>query len=253
MIVMPANNSKIEVGYLAGKYPGRVGWLLGPNGWRSPKPWLPYAIDNGRFIATTQGKEWDEAAFRKILDAAGETVAPLWVVVPDVVGDRDGTLREWDAWAPLLVACGFRLAMAVQDGMSPSDVPKEAAVVFVGGTTTWKRRTLWRWCDEFPRVHVGRINTEKWLWVCHEAGAESCDGTGWFRGDDKQLAGLYRYLERSHAGRGKDDGAQRSLFEIDCGGGDSGGENTGGLFSADVVDAGKNAVEGIGGGMATSI
>jgi hypothetical protein len=30
--------------------------------------------------------------------------------------------------------------------------------------------------------------------MAHEAGAESCDGTGWFRGDQDQLAGLERYL-----------------------------------------------------------
>lgn len=30
MIVMPANNSKLEVGYLAGKYAGRLGHLYGP-------------------------------------------------------------------------------------------------------------------------------------------------------------------------------------------------------------------------------
>lgn len=37
--------------------------------------------------------------------------------------------------------------------------------------------------------------------VAHDAGAESCDGTGWFRGDQKQLSGLRRYLYESVAGR----------------------------------------------------
>lgn len=227
---------------MAGKYPGRVGWLLGPGGWRAPKEWLPYAIDNGRFIATTQGKEWSEAAFLKMLEAATDTFSPLWVVVPDVVGDRDGTLREWDKWAPRMAQYGFPLAMAVQDGMAARDVPSEASVVFVGGTTEWKRRTLWRWCDEFERVHIGRINTEKWLWVCHEAGAESCDGTGWFRGDAKQLAGLYRYLDRASSGQGQSDHRQRDLFEEDSGDGNSSSEIRGGLQPLGFVDAGKNAV-----------
>ena len=31
----------------------------------------------------------------------------------------------------------------------------------------------------------------------HDAGAESCDGTGWFRGDRKQLDGLEKYLDES--------------------------------------------------------
>jgi len=57
--------------------------------------------------------------------------------------------------------------------------------------------TLRQWTAAFPRVHVGRVNTERLLWIAHYAGAESCDGTGWFRGDQQQLAGLLRYLEKS--------------------------------------------------------
>lgn len=242
MIVMPANNAKMEVGYLAGKYPGRVGWLLGLEGWKAPKTWLPYALDNGRYIATTENKQWDESAFIANLDKASETHDPLWVVVPDVVGDRDETLREWDKWAPRLERYGWPLAMAVQDGMASADVPSEAAVVFVGGTTEWKRRTLWRWCDEFPRVHVGKINTERWLWVCHEAGAESCDGTGWFRGDAKQTAGLWRYLDRASRGIGPSDFRQGNLFAEDCCGGDSRSEVGASLRPADCADAGPGKV-----------
>ncbi len=94
------------------------------------------------------------------------------------------------------------MAIAVQDGMTPSDVPKEASVIFVGGTTSWKWRNLKTWTENFPRVHVGRVNTYKLLWMAHDAGAESADGTGWFRGDAKQLAGLTKYLEES-SGAGK--------------------------------------------------
>ena len=49
MIVMPSNNAKGIVHYWAGLgYP--VGWLFTPeNCVREPVPWMPYAIDNGRF------------------------------------------------------------------------------------------------------------------------------------------------------------------------------------------------------------
>ena len=210
MIVMPANSNKLIVGYLAGKYPGRMGHLYGPGGFRGPYEFLPFGLDNGRFAATTKGFDWDEAAFLGLLDRVMDGGhRPLWVVVPDVVGDRDATLRSWDAWAPRLSRYGWPLAMAVQDGMEEYDVPSEAAVIFVGGSTEWKRATMHDWCEHFPRVHIGRVNTEKWLWECHRAGAESCDGTGWFRGDPRQLAGLKRYLERADAGSGE---AQRQLF-----------------------------------------
>lgn len=42
--------------------------------------------------------------------------------------------------------------------------------------------------------HIERINTYRWHRVCADAGAESVDGTGWFRGDKEQLEGLRRFL-----------------------------------------------------------
>src|SRR5208283_317973 len=99
-------------------------------------------------------------------------------------------------------AYGFTPAFAVQDGMTPRDVPLGAGVVFVGGSTKWKRQTLEVWCGGFPRVHVARINTERWLWRCYALGAESCDGTGWFRGDPVQFRGLLDYLALRAGGHG---------------------------------------------------
>lgn len=209
MIVMPANNSSMHLGWLAGRYPGRIGWLLSPGGFRRPHHWMPYALDNGAYPAFTNGKPWDEDAFMEMVRHVGgqvvmrELPAPRWVLVPDVVADRDATIARWHEWAPQLRAFGLPLAFAVQDGMSRDDVPDDAEVIFVGGTTEWKWRTVWQWCQQFPRVHVGRVNGYRSLWDCHDAGAESCDGTGWFRGDQNQLAGLERYLEESSGAKGR--------------------------------------------------
>jgi len=202
MIIMVTNNTGFMAGLLAGQYPGRIGHLYSPGGFKYPYDGIPYALDNGRYAATTKGHDWDENAFLGMLSRVMRQCneEPRWVVVPDAVGSRDRTLREWDKWAPRLQKDGWALAMAVQDDMKPEDVPGEAEVVFVGGTTLWKRRTIHMWCEEFSRVHVGRINTEKWLWACHRVGAESTDGTGWFRGSARQLNGLKRYLERTDAG-----------------------------------------------------
>ena len=62
MIVMPTNNSSMHLGWLAGTYPGRIGWLLSPGGWKNPHPWMTYALDNGAFPAWTNKEEWDEKA-----------------------------------------------------------------------------------------------------------------------------------------------------------------------------------------------
>jgi hypothetical protein len=107
MMVMPANNGKSVVHYWAGKYPGRIGHLYSPDGFRAPVPWLPYALDNGRFPAWSAGKAWDEDGYRRMLDRAAESgFSPRWALVPDVVADREGTLAEWDRWAALLSGYG---------------------------------------------------------------------------------------------------------------------------------------------------
>jgi len=72
----------------------------------------------------------------------------------------------------------------------------------VGGSTEWKWRTVRGWCADFQHVHVGRVNGERELWQAHEAGAESCDGTGWGRDASRRdkMPALIRYLEQSSAG-----------------------------------------------------
>ena len=195
--VVFVNNSKAHD--LAIEFPGRIGILFGPSRMR-PNRGLPYACDNDKFSVWSKGKDWDHDVFWKMLDKIEDyEQPPEWVVVPDEVGDAMRTFREWGYWAPLLRERGLKLALAVQDGMTPQAVRDTADpdVIFIGGSTDWKRSTVWNWCHEFPRVHVGRVNTEKWLWNAHKCGAESTDGTGWFRGNQKQYRDLIRYLKRS--------------------------------------------------------
>lgn len=197
--MMPANNSGIFIGWLAGRFPGRLGHLFSPGAQRGPFPFMPYAIDNGIFA---KGENWQEAEFFKLLDWARLSgQRPLWVIVPDEVGDRLRTLRKWELYASRVAAYGWPLAFAVQDGMTPEDVPTGAEVVFIGGSTEWKWANMAMWCESFPRVHVGRVNTYRRLWQCHDAGAESCDGTGWTRGDQRQHRGLLAYLEEASGNR----------------------------------------------------
>ena len=194
MIVMVSNHTSWRTHYLQGKH-GGLGLLLPPNGLRGPYPHLPYAIDNGAFPAWSNGEEWDEDAFLRALDwTEGHSAKPRWVVVPDVVTDAEATMESWVRWAPRMRERGLRLALAVQDGMTPADAePLGADVIFVGGSTEWKMGTLTDWCRAFPRVHVGRINGLRGLMACHAAGAESVDGTGYFRAPER-MKGLVAYL-----------------------------------------------------------
>lgn len=192
---MPANNRGVRIGWLAGRFPGRIGHLFSPGGERGPYDFIPYVLDNGVFAL---GDAWNEDKWLRLLDwskMSGQ--APQWVLVPDVVGNAIATLQKWRHWHWQVRKYGWPLAFAVQDGMNHRDVPAEADVLFVGGTTEWKWRTAADWCARFPRVHIGRVNSYERLWQCDDMGAESCDGTGWTRGDQVQYRGLLAYLEES--------------------------------------------------------
>jgi hypothetical protein len=196
MIVMPSNNTGFECGYLFGKYPNRLAHLHSCDSLREPKAGIAWALDNGVFGAFTQGRGWSEEPLYTFLESYSAW-NPRWVVVPDSVGNRDETLRLWEKHAAALSAFGVPLAFAAQDGMTPNDVPIEAAVVFVGGSTSWKWRNLNMWTESFTRVHVGRVNSKRLLDMAESAGAESCDGTGWFR-DPKRTQELSDWLEYGH-------------------------------------------------------
>lgn len=199
----------------AEKYPGRIGMFCGLETALSIPEGIPYALDNGKFAVWSAGKEWDEKRFIKQLDKAlTKPQPPKWVVVPDEVANPIQTLVEWMTWAPRIKRdYGFKLALAVQDGMNPkkllfSGIEPSPDVIFVGGSAEWKWKNFHKWCLDYPRVHVGRVNSYRHLWMVERVGAESSDGTGWFRGNPEtgeQVRQLRRYLDRSQAGLGETD------------------------------------------------
>ena len=199
-MVMPSNHSSPAVHYMAGAYPTQIGWLVGPSARTKTKmrPWMPYALDNDAFSAWTHNKPWDVVAWRELLSwASSNEQPPLWALVPDQVADRDETLRKWSAHSGEVRCAGLKPAFAVQDGMTAKDVPHDAEVVFVGGTTDWKWSTLAGWAEMFPWIHVGRVNSVEKLEVCADLGVKSVDGTGWFRDESCQskIPALLRWME----------------------------------------------------------
>ena len=201
MIVMPGHDKGMLFGYLAGKYEGQLGRLMNTHGWKTPVDYLPYAVDCGTFGCFKNGTEWDESVYYKRL---GQLLScprhPMFVVVPDAPTNAEKTLKMWDTHAERVRNFGWKTAIAVQDGMLPNDVPQEADVVFVGGTTTWKWRTASAWISAFENVHIGRVCSYEKLHRCREMGAKSVDGTGWFR-NPKDTRLLIRYLEEVNNGR----------------------------------------------------
>lgn len=206
-MIMPANASGRDFHALQCRHttPHCLGWLIGPSSVRKTRlaHRIPFALDNDAYAAFIHGTPWDEAAWKAMLDHVWQSAQdPLWMLMPDVVADRDATLRSWERHHPHASLFGWPLAFAVQDGMTAEDVPAGADVVFIGGTTAWKWRTLEYWCAHFPRVHVGRVNTTDRLHLCHTSGAESCDGTGWMRrgSGDREERNSWRDLGRFLSG-----------------------------------------------------
>jgi len=201
MIVMPANASGWLWHSLA-RETGRIGHLYSPRAQRGPWPWLPYACDNGAFSCwnpvknTFDEEKWastEQAWHELIIWCQCAPIKPRWCIVPDVPGNAVATFERWPKFAPIVQAAGFPLALAVQDGMMPADVRSLAIapeVICVGGSTDWKWEKAEMWCREFSRVHVLRCNSPAKLDLLEKWGAESCDGTGWNRGDRKQTSGL---------------------------------------------------------------
>lgn len=197
-MVMPSNNTSALVRQLGRLFPGNMGLLVGPGGWREPASYLPYALDNGAYGAHINGTEWKADEWLTLLEiACASRIKPIWAAIPDKVADAMTTRTMWREWSPFVREHGIPCAFVVQDGMEPHHVPEDADLVFVGGSTTWKWANLAMWTSSFPRVHVGRVNTLKWLLKCEEVGAESCDGTGWFRGDIPQTRELVQYITRN--------------------------------------------------------
>jgi len=169
--------------YLQGKT-DRCGVLLSPSYWRRVPfdSYMPFALDNGAFIAWRDGKEWDEAAWKEMLtEVARRARTPLWCAVPDVVADKNATIERWPDYVGEVKRRGWAAAFCVQDGMTPGDVPSDADVVFIGGSDRFKFRALPGFCRSFRRVHCARVNSPEMIQSCERNGCESIDGTGWFR------------------------------------------------------------------------
>lgn len=147
---------------------------------------MAYALDNGAWPAHAQEIPWNEAAFVRALDRFG--AGADFVVVPDVVADREASLIRTRAWLPRLIARPeLRLILiAVQDGMTHDEITQLVELdprigLFIGGSTEWKLSAImpWgRWAKEREiYMHVGRVNSSKRIALCAQAGADSFDGT----------------------------------------------------------------------------
>lgn len=188
---------------LADQYRDHLGVLMTPqNGNRLCSLPLPWAADNAAFSNP------DDAKFSRLcVESWGldRYHPPMWVAVPDVVGDHAATLRlfTWwcDEWRSEYGCIPFPLAFVLQDGCHTAEVPwDEIAAVFVGGSTAFKLReseALVRAAKDCGKlVHVGRVNTLRRLRFAYDLGADTVDGTAFSMFPDTYIERGVRYLQR---------------------------------------------------------
>lgn len=142
-------------------------------------PGVPYGLDNGCF-ARFERKAWE-----RLLDEA-DTDRPIFVTLPDIVGDAQRTAELFEQFWTRTQE--LPRALVLQDGIEHVRIPWDDLVaVFVGGTDRFKispearaaartAKMLGKW------VHIGRVNTadrvRNWAGL-----ADSIDGSGLSRFD----------------------------------------------------------------------
>lgn len=138
---------------------------------------VTWALDNNIFTMEFILTNWMKALerYQSYLDTC------LFAVAPDVVGDRERTLKQFDQYQPILKDMGYPVALATQDGMTTSDIPwNRVDAIFVGGSVEHKMGEQTGWIIKHAianhiHVHIGRVNSRKRImrfWF-----ADSVDGT----------------------------------------------------------------------------
>lgn len=173
-----------------------------------------WAADNGAYGAWARDVPFDVAQWARWLGALPH--GALFAVVPDAVGDHDGTLALWRRHLPTVLEAGHPPAFAMQNGCTPGGVPwDDLDAVFVGGDTAWKlSRTAGYLVDMAHAcgkwVHMGRVNSTKRYLRALAMGCDSTDGTFLRYGEvGSMLDQVTEWLKA-----GVDRGGQTNLLDI---------------------------------------
>jgi hypothetical protein len=176
-----------------------LGLIVTPISDRSVAPEITWCADNGCYAA---GDRFNLNSYLIWLQRPpGDRSRCLFATAPDVVGDANATLRRSAPVLPLLRELGYRAAYVAQDGFDPDVLDWDAFdVLFIGGTTAWKRaeRGGYAAIAEGKRrgkwVHVGRVNGGPFLKNVAMAGADSADGTTLVFGPDIYWRRVQKWL-----------------------------------------------------------
>ena len=187
---------------LSRQFPDHLGVLHTPqNGNRLCSLPLPWACDNSAFSNPDDSKYW-----KLCMNSWGmeRFHPPLWMAVPDVVGDHTATRRLFDWWIKYWLSemefIPFRLAFVLQNGCTVDEVPwDDIAAVFVGGDNDFKLRQSAPLIDAAKSrdklVHIGRVNTHRRLRYAFDLGADTVDGTNYSMFSETHLPGALAFVK----------------------------------------------------------
>ena len=144
-----------------------------------------YALDNGAYLDFVNNKDFCDNRFllycKKYLRYAD------WVVLPDVVCNKEQTIKKSYRYIDRLqeIEPSTKMLFVWQDGMRREDIEpfmKRGIGVFIGGSTEGKIKNM-KWLSELCRdfsvwCHAGRVNTLKRLELCLSSNINSFDGSG---------------------------------------------------------------------------
>lgn len=163
---------------------------------------VPCALDNGAFQCWRRGFPFMADVFRRSLAKAYEVGLSLdFVVCPDLVARGKDSLDFSMEWATGELRSAPRLALAVQDGMTPNDVMpgyhlRYFSHLFVGGTVPWKWKTAQAWIDHAhahgKKCHIGQVGTLERLRAAERMGADSVDSTSIVRNGSWDIVETFR-------------------------------------------------------------
>ncbi len=166
------------------RLPETVGVITTP-GHRS----IPRGIREGRPFAVDNEVYAGHYDFRTFFNQYLPRLGPyrdqcLFVVVPDVVGNVELTLWNFEQLVTGVLNLEFPAAFVAQNGQEalPLPCPDLWEWLFVGGTDEWKfsagaAQCIARAKALKKRVHIGRVNSRKRFEICQRLGADSVDGT----------------------------------------------------------------------------
>lgn len=175
---------------------GHIGCIVTPKQRNPFNPAWDVIADNGCFSA-----KWTEGDWLRWLGTVPATVR--FAVCPDVYDPtgapcHDATVDRWHQYAPLIREHGLTPAFVCQMGATPDNVPEDAPVLFIGGSTEFKlgpgadaiaaRYRHDRW------LHMGRVNSLKRFRVARSMGCHSADGTFLTFGPDTNLPKLLGWI-----------------------------------------------------------